>query len=189
MGANNSAREIAGERRIFEKERFAGLSAAAYVASKVAFLAVIVLLQSAWMTWFVRTVADFPGDAGQQFLFYLLANASLTAVCLGISAAASSADQASLASIYLVGFQLPLSGAVLALPAGLDAALRPFIAAYWSWSGALQSLRETRYYDVLELVIPTSLSAASLCLWVLLLHIGIGIFAAWLGCLRASWDR
>jgi len=189
MGANNSAREIAGERRIYEKERFAGLSAAAYVASKVAFLAVVVLLQAAWMTWFVRTVADFPGDAGQQFLFYLLANASLTAICLGISAAASSADQASLASIYLVGFQLPLSGAVLALPAGIDAALRPFVAAYWSWSGALQSLRETRYYDVLELVIPTSLSAASLCLWVLLLHVGIGIFAAWLGCLRASWDR
>jgi len=189
MGANNSAREIAGERRIYEKERFAGLSPAAYVASKVAFLAVIVALQSAWMTCFVRTVADFPGDASQQFLFYLLANASLTAVCLGISAAASSADQASLASIYLVGFQLPLSGAVLALPAGLDAALRPFIAAYWSWSGALQSLRETRYYDVLELVVPTPLSAASLCLWVLLLHVLVGIFAAWLGCLRASWDR
>ena len=189
MGANNSAREIAGERRIYEKERFAGLSAAAYVASKVAFLAVIVLLQSLWMTWFVRTVADFPGDAGQQFLFYLLANASLTAVCLGISAAASSADQASLASIYLVGFQLPLSGAVLALPAGLDTALRPLIAAYWSWSGALQSLRETRYYDVLELVVPTTLSATSLCLWVLVVHVGVGIFAAWLGCLRASSDR
>jgi ABC-type multidrug transport system ATPase subunit len=188
MGANNSAREIAGERRIYEKERFAGLSAAAYVASKVAFLAVIVVLQSAWMTWFVRTVADFPGDAGQQFIFYLMANASLTAVCLGISAAASGADQASLASIYLVGFQLPLSGAVLALPSGLDAALRPFIAAYWSWSGALQSLRETRYYDVLELVIPTSLSASSLCLWILLLHVAVGIFAAWLGCLRASGE-
>lgn len=189
MGANNSAREIAGERDIYEKERFAGLSPAAYVGSKVAFLAVLVLLQSAWMTWFVRTIADFPGDAGMQFAFYLLANASLTAVCLGISAAVASADQASLASIYLVGFQLPLSGAVLALPSGLDAALRPFIAAYWSWSGALQSLRATRYYDVLEMVVPTSLSAAALCLWVLVLHVAIGIFAAWLGCLRASWDR
>lgn len=189
MGANNSAREIAGERDIYEKERFAGLSPAAYVGSKVAFLAILVLLQSAWMTWFVRTVADFPGDAGMQFAFYLLANASLTAVCLGISAAVASADQASLASIYLVGFQLPLSGAVLALPAGLDAALRPFIAAYWSWSGALQSLRATRYYDVLEMVVPTSLSASALCLWVLILHVAIGIFAAWLGCLRASWDR
>lgn len=189
MGANNSSREIAGERQIFEKERFAGLSPAAYVGSKVAFLAVIVFLQSAWMTWFVRVVADFPGAAHEQFLFYLLANAALTAVCLGISAAAASADQASLASIYLVGFQLPLSGAVLALPAGLDAAMRPFIAAYWSWSGVLQSLRETRYYDVLELVVPTGLSNASLCAWVLILHVCIGIFAAWLGCLRATWSR
>lgn len=189
IGANNSAREIAGERDIYEKERFAGLNPAAYVGSKVAFLAVLVLLQSAWMTWFVRTIADFPGDAGVQFTFYLLANASLTAVCLGISAVAASADQASLASIYLVGFQLPLSGAVLALPAGLDVILRPFIAAYWSWSGVLQSLRATRYYDVLQIVVPTSLSAVALCLWVLLLHVAIGIFVAWMGCRRAFRDR
>ena len=189
LGANNSAREIAGERAIYEKERFAGLNPAAYVAAKIAFLAVLVLLQSAWMTWFVRTVTGFPGDGSQQFLFFLLVNAALTATCLGISALARTADQASLASIYLVGFQLPLSGAVLALPAGLDAALRPFIAAYWSWSGGLQSLRETRYYDVLELVVPTTLSAASLCVWVLLLHIIFGILIAWLGCLRSAWDR
>ena len=189
LGANNSAREIAGERAIFEKERFAGLKPSAYVGAKISFLAVLVLVQSAWMTWFVRTVTEFPGDGSQQFLFFLMVNAALTATCLGISALARTADQASLASIYLVGFQLPLSGAVLALPAGLDAALRPFIAAYWSWSGALQSLRETRYYDVLELVLPTTLSAASLCAWVLLLHIIFGIFMAWLGCLRSAWDR
>ena len=189
LGANNSAREIAGERAIYEKERFAGLSPAAYVASKASFLAVLVVLQSAWMTWFVRTITQFPGDGTQQFLFFLLVNAALTAVCLGISALARSADQASLASIYLVGFQLPLSGAVLALPAGLDAALRPFIAAYWSWSGALQSLRDTRYYDVLEMVISTTLSAAALCVWILLIHVIFGIFLAWLGCLRAAWDR
>lgn len=189
LGANNGAREIAGERAIYEKERFAGLNPAAYVAAKAVFLAVLVLLQSAWMTWFVRTVTGFPGDGTQQFVFFLLVNAALTAVCLGISALSRSADQASLASIYLVGFQLPLSGAVLALPTGLDAALRPFIAAYWSWSGALQSLRETRYYDVLEMVVPTTLSAATLCAWVLVLHILFGIFLAWLGCLRAAWDR
>lgn len=189
LGANNSAREIAGERAIFEKERFSGLSPAAYIASKASFLAVLVVLQSAWMTWFVRAAAHFPGGAAAQFVFFLLVNAALTSVCLGISALARSADQASLASVYLVGFQLPLSGAVLALPAGLDAALRPFIAAYWAWSGALQSLRDTRYYDVLELVIPTTLSASALCAWVLVLHVIFGIFIAWVGCLRAGWDR
>jgi ABC-type multidrug transport system ATPase subunit len=189
LGANNSAREIAGERAIYEKERFAGLRPAAYIASKAAFLTVLVVLQSAWMTWFVRKVSAFPGDGMQQFVFFLLVNAALTAVCLGISALSRSADHASLASIYLVGFQLPLSGAVLALPAGLDAALRPFIAAYWSWSGALQSLRETRYYDVLELVVPTTLSPEGLCVWILVLHVVVGVFLAWAGCLRADWDR
>jgi hypothetical protein len=189
LGANNSAREIAAERPIFEKERFAGLSPAAYVLSKAAFLSVLVLIQSAWMSWFVRTITNFPGDGTMQFFFFLLVNAALTFVCLGLSANARSAEQASLASIYLVGFQLPLSGAVLALPAALESALRPFIAAYWSWSGALQSLRDTRYYDVLELVIPTSLSASNLCAWILLLHVAFGIFLAWLGCLRSSWSR
>ena len=30
---------------------------------------------------------------------------------------------------------------------------RPFIAAYWSWSGILQSLRGERYYDIVVMVI------------------------------------
>src|SRR4030095_14669609 len=37
MGSNNAAREIAAERLIFEKEKFAGLRPGAYVASKGAF--------------------------------------------------------------------------------------------------------------------------------------------------------
>ena len=37
------------------------------------------------------------------------------AICLAISSLMRTAEQASLMSIYLVGFQLPLSGAVLAL--------------------------------------------------------------------------
>ena len=43
MGSNNSAREIAGERPIYEKEKFGGLRPSAYLASKVAFLACLVI--------------------------------------------------------------------------------------------------------------------------------------------------
>src|SRR4029453_8670136 len=42
MGSNNGAREIAGERAIFEKEKFAGLLPLAYVSSKAVFLGVLV---------------------------------------------------------------------------------------------------------------------------------------------------
>ena len=41
MGANNSGREIAAERQIFEKEKLSGLSPVAYIASKVLFLGVL----------------------------------------------------------------------------------------------------------------------------------------------------
>ena len=51
-----------------------------------------------------------------QMMVLIFVNAALTAVCLAISSLMKTAEQASLVSIYLVGFQLPLSGAVLALP-------------------------------------------------------------------------
>lgn len=186
MGANNSGREIAAERLIFEKEKLSGLSPFSYVASKAVFLSLLVLAQSLWMGLFVHFVCGFPGDLGQQLVFLVLVNAAMTAACLAVSSFLDSAEQASLVSIYLVGFQLPLSGAVLALPDAIGTVVRPFIAAYWSWSGVLQTLKGERYYDIVQLVAQTALSPAALCLWVLCFHVIIGLFAAWIGCQRRS---
>ncbi len=188
MGANNSGREIAAERLVFEKEKLSGLRPLSYVASKAAFLAVLVVAQSLWMGLFVHFVCGFPGELGDQLLFLSLANAAMTSVCLAISSMMGSAEQASLVSIYLVGFQLPLSGAVLALPEWAGILTRPFIAAYWSWSGVLQTLRGERYYDIVQTVIQTQLSPAPLCLWVLGSHVILGLFAAWLGCQHSRLD-
>jgi ABC-type multidrug transport system ATPase subunit len=188
MGANNSGREIAAERLIFEKEKLSGLSPLSYIASKVVFLFTLVLAQSLWMGLFVHFVCNFPGDLPAQLLFLFLVNAAMTAICLAISSLMGSAEQASLVSIYLVGFQLPLSGAVLALPDWVGALTRPFISAYWSWSGVLQTLRGERYYDIVQMVAQTALSPASLCLWVLGSHIVIGIFVAWIGSQRGRLD-
>lgn len=188
MGANNSGREIAAERQIFEKEKLSGLSPLAYVASKVLFLGLLSAVQSLWMGLFIHYTCSFPGELGQQLLFLFLVNAAMTFICLAISSYMNTAEQASLASIYLVGFQLPLSGAVLALPAWLGTLVRPVIAAYWSWSGILQSLRGERYYDIVNMVIQTSLSAAPLCLWVLVIHVTVGILLAYQGCLRTRME-
>jgi len=182
MGANNSGREIAAERLIFEKEKLSGLSPLSYVASKAAFLSFLVLAQSVWMGLFIHFVCAFPGDLGSQLVFLVLVNAAMTSACLAVSSFLGSAEQASLVSIYLVGFQLPLSGAVLALPEFLGAAVRPFIAAYWSWSGVLQALKGERYYDIVQIVIQTALSPAALSVWVLSSHVVLGLFAAWIGC-------
>jgi ABC-type multidrug transport system ATPase subunit len=188
MGSNNAAREIAAERLIFEKEKFAGLRPAAYVASKAAFLGVLVLAQSVWMAVFVNLIVRFPGNLGTQILLLILVNAALTAVCLGISSLMKSAEQASLVSIYLVGFQLPLSGAVLALPAALGAITRPFIASYWGWSGFVQTLRDTRFYEAVLKVTQTHLSAAPLCIWALACHVLLGLTLAYVGCKNSRWE-
>jgi len=188
MGANNAAREVASERLIFEKEKFGGLSPIAYVASKAAFLLFLVLAQSVWMGVFVNMVCHFPGDIGTQIGVLTLANAAMTAVCLAISSFARTAEQASLISIYLVGFQLPLSGAVLALPKALGLIVRPEIAAYWGWSGFLQTLRDSRLYDMVTAVSQTQLSPLVLCLWVLVTHILLGMFFAVAGCKNSRWE-
>ncbi|MEY4570450.1 MAG: hypothetical protein RLZZ398_1889 [Verrucomicrobiota bacterium] len=187
MGSNNSAREIAGERPIYEKEKFGGLRPTAYLASKVAFLACLVIGQSLWMAFFVNFFGTFRGDFIQHAGFLLLVNASMTAICLAISSLMRTAEQASLLSIYLVGFQLPLSGAVLALPENIEAFTRPFISAYWAWSGSVDAL-QPQVFNAVKSVIDTSLSAQEICFYALGAHIGVALIATWAGARRPQWD-
>jgi len=184
MGANNSGREIAVERSIFEKEKLAGLSPAAYTASKAAFLFLLVCAQATWMGFFVHTVCGFPGDLPAQIGFLLLVNGAVTSICLAISSLMRTAEQASLVSIYLVGFQLPLSGAVLALPDSLGPIIRPLVSTYCGWAGILQTLRAERFYDIVQSVVQSPLAPPVVCVWLLTLHIVAGLIVAWLGCER-----
>lgn len=190
MGSNNAAREIAGERSLFEKEKFAGLSPLAYVGSKVVFLGTLVLAQSIWMTLFVNLVVGFEGSFLMQALSLILVNGAMTAVCLAISSWTKSAEQSSLLSIYLVGFQLPLSGAVLALPKAIALLTQVFIASYWGWSGFIRSMESTRYYDSMTNtgVLPTDPAGGLLCVWVLLAHIVLGLFLAYTGSKNSRWE-
>lgn len=190
MGANNSSREIAAERNLFEKEKFAGLSPMAYIASKLVFLGTLVLAQSLWMALFVNMVVGFQGSFGMQALSLVLVNAAVTSVCLGISAWMKTAEQASLMGIYLVGFQLPLSGAVLALPKAIASVAQIFIASYWSWSAFIRSMENTRYYDAMTTtgVVPTEPAGGLLCIWVLLAHVALGLILAYTGSRNSRWE-
>jgi energy-coupling factor transporter ATP-binding protein EcfA2 len=187
MGSNNSAREVVGERVILEKEKLAGLRPGAALAGMAFFLSVLVLVQSAWMTLFVRAVCQFPGDLGAQFLPFLLLTAAMTSLCLAISSWAATSEQASLGSLYLVGFQLPLSGAILALPDFLGWIVRPVISAYWAWSGYLQTLKDTRFYDLVRSITETPLATGPMAMWMLILHLSLGLFLAYLGVRRSDW--
>jgi len=186
MGANNGAREIAGERALFEKERFSGLKVGAYTASKVVFVLAIALLQGAWMTFFVKTICQFPGPWLPQILALASVCGAMTLVSLGFSALFSSADKASLLSIYLVGFQLPLSGVVLALPDALVWVCRPFITAYWGWAGYLASMRETRIFDAFRMHNTEWVASPELAVAILSLQGLAGLGLVVYGCSRRA---
>lgn len=188
MGSNNASREVAGERLIMEKEKFAGTSPAAYLASKLVFLSLLVLVQSLWMVAFVQYCWPLRGDIVNHLIFLLLANAAMTAVCLGISANCKTPDQASLLSIYLVGFQLPLSGAVLALPEYVERFTQPFISAYWAWSGSVNGGLESEVLKAVNSIVQTSFSGGLLCMLVLLGHVAFGIILTYIGVRRTRWE-
>jgi ABC transport system ATP-binding/permease protein len=137
---------------------------------------------------FVNFIVQFKGSLPTQVVLLVLVNAALTSVCLAISSLMRTAEQASLVSIYLVGFQLPLSGAVLALPKILSAITRPFIASYWGWSGFNHTMQDTRYYQAVRDVTTTTLSSSGLCAWVLACHVLIGLLIAYMGCKNSRWE-
>ena len=188
MGSNNAAREIAGERQILEKEKFGGVSPIAYLMSKVVFLSGLILIQSLWMAGFVELFWSFEGQFATHAIFLVLVNAAMTSICLGISSLMGTAEKASLLSVYLVGFQLPLSGAVLALPENIEPLTRPFISAYWAWSGSVDSLSGD-YRSALTAISETQLSALNICFFVLGIHIMVGLAASWVGTSRPQWEH
>ncbi len=178
IGANNGAREIAKERGILAKELRAGLSPTAYVGVKFLQIALLCMIQAFWMAWFVKTICGFPGNLLDQFSILFATTLAMSTTCLAISAASPSPERASLLAIYLVGFQLPLSGAALALPDWLSTVCRPFIAAYWGWSGYLQTFRDTRYFDIVRQSSETWLAPYALGMSVLGIHVLLALVAA-----------
>ena len=189
MASNNSSREIAGEREILEKEKFSGLRISSYLLSKIGFLLILVLLQSVWMGIFVQIfVPSLPGNIITKLIVLFLVNASMTSICLGISGMMRNPEQSSLLSIYLVGFQLPLSGAILALPNWISHITQPFISAYWAWSGSLDSMKGEYFGQSIDAVTQdTSLQSINICVVWLVVHIVVGLFFSYIGAKRPQW--
>ena len=180
MGANNGAREIAKERDVLEKELRSGLSPWAYVTTKSLLVLVLSLAQACWMTWFVKTVCGFPGYFPGQLAILFVTTLAMSMTCLAISSGSKSPERASLLAIYLVGLQLPLSGAVLALPEIVSTFCRPLIAAYWGWSGYLKTLSAYHVYDIVRQSTDTYIADFWPAILVLVLHALVSGAVAWI---------
>jgi ABC transport system ATP-binding/permease protein len=101
-------------------------------------------------------------------------------------------EQATLLSVYLVGFQLPLSGAVLALPSFVQNFIPSFISAFWGWGGILSDIKETDYAQAVTAVTSekgTYIFSVPISMAVLGVQILIGLVVAYIGAKRHQWDQ
>ena len=122
-GVVNAVREVVKERSIYIRERAAGLSAGAYLASKVLVLGVIAVLQAVVMTSIgVLGLALPPSGSfltGAPLVELILAVAFLdfASTCLGllVSTIVSSSDKAMQAIVLVTMVQFVFSGGILSL--------------------------------------------------------------------------
>ena len=125
-GAAGSVRELIKERAMYVRERTAGLSAGAYLLSKVTVLGLITGLQAAVLVLIgvagvplPRHGAYLPSPLAEILLaVVVLAIASMT-VGLAVSAFVDSSEKTMQALVLIAIAQVMLSGGVLALGAGL----------------------------------------------------------------------
>ncbi len=122
MGAASAVREIVKERPIYQRERSIGLSAAAYLWSKVVVLAVVVTIQAILLTVLALVGRKGAGDPlvlGSTILEIAVAVIALTIVSamlgLVISAWVSNADKAMPMLVLMIMIQLVFSGGLVPL--------------------------------------------------------------------------
>jgi ABC-type multidrug transport system ATPase subunit/pSer/pThr/pTyr-binding forkhead associated (FHA) protein len=146
IGMSSSAREIVRELPQFRRERAAGLSLSAYLASKVAVLGVITMLQIIVYVLIATAAQHGPNDAvalgsGRLELAVDVAVAAFAGMCLGllVSAAVRTSEQAmTVLPVVLIAQMVLASGAVfpdVAERVGLRQA-REVVGAQWGFSAA-----------------------------------------------------
>jgi len=187
MATRNGAREIAGERSIWQREHLGGLRSSAYLTSKVAFVGVLVLAQSFWMGLCIDLICGgLPGNGALRLALMVLTSAAFTAVALGISAFSKSADQAASRVWMLAFLQAPLSGALIAFPGWLSAVLHPLVTTYYGWSGSVETLKGSAIYEPLTKLTATWFATPTTAVVLLIVHLLVGLALASTGLRRAE---
>ncbi|NJN15766.1 MAG: FHA domain-containing protein [Oscillochloris sp.] len=141
FGIINAAREITKELPIYRRERLVNLRIVPYLASKVAVLSLLILLQTAVLVGILALKVQFPADTGlvlpallEGFVTLGLSAFAGTALGLLISAAADSGDRAiSIVPLALIP-QILFAGLIFAIE-GLAEPLSWLTISRWSMDG------------------------------------------------------
>ena len=147
-GTANSIREFVKEREIYERERMAGLSAGAYLFSKVLVLGVISVVQALLIVIIGLAGMRMPAKAalipGPPLVEIAIAVAALCVVSmllgLVISTLVTKGDQTMPALVVVTMIQVVLSGGVFALSSGAEAWASLIAPARWGMAALASTI-------------------------------------------------
>lgn len=176
MAARNGAGELAGERALFMREKLGGLRATGYVLGKLLYLVPLFIAQGAWMSLFADMMTGgIPGNGAVRLALLVATAAAFTLLTLGISACSATKDRAGVTALLLVVAQVPLSGALLPLPAVLGSLIHPLITAYAGWSAGIETLSGSDVMTAFDKLNGTWLATPSQAFAILGVHCVIGL--------------
>lgn len=187
MALRLGAREIAGRRALYERERIGGVSPTAWLLGSLLFMLPIILVQSVWMEMFLDIVSDgLPGTGPAKLLLPALSGAAFAAICLGVSANSGSKERAHSISLTLLCANVLLCGALLGFPRIMGHVVHPFITAHYGWSGIIDSLEKTAYFDPIDKMVKTWFATPDLAMTMLGVHFLIGVVLTFVGLQRRA---
>lgn len=141
FGCNNAAKEIIKERIIFIREKDVNLLPESYYLSKYILLAIVSLLQTCILFYFVRFGTSVEISTSHLVILGLL---SLSGVAMGllISSAATTTDIAVTAVPLILIPQIIFSGAISDVSGLAEFLASISIVVYWAYGGLVSSLPE-----------------------------------------------
>ncbi|MEZ5387527.1 MAG: ABC transporter ATP-binding protein [Prosthecobacter sp.] len=182
MAVRLGAREIASRRAVFERERIGGVTASAWLLGSLLFLVPVVLVQSVWMEMFLEMISGgLPGTQIAKLLLPALSGVAFASICLGISANSGTKERAHSACLTVLCVNVLLSGALLGLPQALGHVVYPFITAHYGWSGVIDSLKATAFFEPIDHLVKTWFATPSLAMIMLGVHFVVGVALAFVG--------
>ena len=183
LGANNSAKEIVKERRIFERERSFNLVSESYWFSKVIVLSWIGFIQSSILTLTVVLCCGLPGNTLAYLACSLLLSLLGTSVGLAISANSKS-EELSIALVPTVIIpQIILAGVVARLNDISELLAQGLTTSYWG-----QQLYENFVPEVDKFAADFQPSVL-FCVSVLAGHLTVFLVVSWIGCRFMTFVR
>ncbi len=189
MALRLGAREIAGRRALYERERIGGVSPAAWLIGSLLFILPIILVQSIWMEMFLDIVTGsggLPGTGMAKLVLPALSGAAFAALCLGISANSDSKERAHSISLTLLCANILLCGALLGFPKLLGHVVHPFITAHYGWSGIIDSLEKTAYFEPIDKLVKTWFATPDFAMSMLGVHFLVGVVLTYVGLRRRA---